>query len=111
MTFSINPTANKTQAMFQQMAIAQNGTGTAAAIVGGAANSVAATSSAVLSTQTAVANSGSTSNNAGNMAAGSGAGAGGTCSCSCLCGVSSFPVAAQGVGAVGGMSGKFFFNV
>ncbi|TVY81506.1 putative GPI-anchored cupredoxin, partial [Lachnellula suecica] len=32
MTFSINPTANKTQAMFEQMAIAQNGTGTAGAI-------------------------------------------------------------------------------
>ncbi|KJR85550.1 serine-threonineeeee rich protein [Sporothrix schenckii 1099-18] len=34
MTFSINPTAAKTQAMFQQMAIAQNGTGTGSAITG-----------------------------------------------------------------------------
>ncbi|OAA66467.1 Cupredoxin [Niveomyces insectorum RCEF 264] len=34
MTFSINPTANKTQAMFQELAIAQNGTGAGSAITG-----------------------------------------------------------------------------
>ncbi|TQV99987.1 hypothetical protein V2A60_005402 [Cordyceps javanica] len=35
MVFSINPTAEKTQAMFQAMAIAQNGTGEATPITGG----------------------------------------------------------------------------
>ncbi|OAA73881.1 Cupredoxin [Cordyceps fumosorosea ARSEF 2679] len=38
MVFSINPTAEKTQAMFQQMAIAQNGTGEATPITGGTGN-------------------------------------------------------------------------
>ncbi|EGX97111.1 serine-threonine rich protein, putative [Cordyceps militaris CM01] len=35
MVFSINPTADKTQAMFQSLAIAQNGTGEATPITGG----------------------------------------------------------------------------
>ncbi len=48
MVFSINPTANKTQEMFEQMAIAQNGTGTTAAIV--------ATSSASVAVNTMMAN-------------------------------------------------------
>ncbi|KAM3453511.1 hypothetical protein MY3296_003742 [Beauveria thailandica] len=42
MTFSINPTANKTQAIFQSMAIAQNGTGEATPITGGTGNPGAA---------------------------------------------------------------------
>ncbi|RFU25193.1 hypothetical protein B7463_g11140, partial [Scytalidium lignicola] len=54
MTFSINPTAAKTQAMFEQMAIAQNGTGTAAVIAGGTAAAGTATAAAA-STATAAA--------------------------------------------------------
>lgn len=70
MVMSINPTAEKTQAMFQSLAIAQNGTGAGGAITGnpgqgapapnpaagagGAASSGAASSSAVLETPTAV---------------------------------------------------------
>ncbi|KAM3442565.1 hypothetical protein NHJ13734_002340 [Beauveria thailandica] len=42
MTFSINPTANKTQALFQANAIAGNGTGEATPITGGTANPGAA---------------------------------------------------------------------
>ncbi|OAA48318.1 Cupredoxin [Beauveria brongniartii RCEF 3172] len=42
MVFSINPTANKTQAIFQSMAIAQNGTGEATPITGGTGNPGAA---------------------------------------------------------------------
>ncbi|KGQ12502.1 hypothetical protein BBAD15_g1739 [Beauveria bassiana D1-5] len=42
MVFSINPTANKTQALFQSMAIAQNGTGEATPITGGTGNPGAA---------------------------------------------------------------------
>jgi type IV secretory pathway TrbL component len=104
MTFSINPTAAKSQADFMQLAIAQNGTGTAANIVGGTtsvgAAAAATTVAAAAAATNAVAAAGS------GMAAGTGAaGAGGACACSCFCGVSSFPLAAQGVGAVGGMSG------
>jgi len=115
MVFSINPTVNKTQEMFKQMAIAQNGTGTTAGIVATSAvavNSVVANTMATVavasatsvlsvpkSTQTAV------SSNPG-MAMGSGyTVAGEACSCSCFCGVAQFPSSLQGLGGFGGMSG------
>ncbi|KFZ19043.1 hypothetical protein V502_03828 [Pseudogymnoascus sp. VKM F-4520 (FW-2644)] len=107
MTFSINPTAAKSQADFMQLAIAQNGTGTAANIVGGT-TSVGAAAAATTAAAAAVATDAAANNSAGTaMAAGTGAaGAGGACACSCFCGVSSFPLAAQGVGASGGMPGS-----
>jgi len=99
MTFSINPTAAKTQAMFQQMAIQQNGTGTASPILGGSAVSVASTATA-----TTVSAAGATST--GSIVSGTGTDStGGSCSCSCLCGVEAFPLAAQGLSNFGGMSG------
>ncbi|RDW91463.1 hypothetical protein BP5796_02628 [Coleophoma crateriformis] len=103
MVFSINPTANKTQQMFQSMAIAQNGTGSTAAIQGGAAKA-----SSTASASTAAATSGST-----GMTSGTGTlASNGACSCSCLCGVAAFPNAAiQGVAAFGGMSGEFSASV
>jgi len=102
MTFSINPTANKTQAMFQAMAIAQNGTGTTAVIAGGTASTTIATTAAAAATS-ASANS----VNSGTMVSGTGTiNTGGSCECSCLCGVAAFPNAAvQGIGAFGGLSG------
>jgi len=105
MTFSINPTANKTQAMFEQMAVMQNGTGSTAVIAGGSASAtvasvatVAATTASAAAIQTA---------NSGSMVSGSGTlNSAGACQCSCLCGTAAFPNAAiQGVGAFGGMSG------
>lgn len=108
MTFSINPTAAKSQADFMQLAIAQNGTGTAANIVGGTTSVGAAAEATSTAAAAAVATEGAASNNSAGteMAAGTGAaGAGGACACSCFCGVSSFPLAAQGVGANGGMPG------
>ena len=97
MTFSINPTANKTQAMFQQMAISQNGTGTAGAITGGTSTTVAAPPPAATSS----------SSSSGTMVSGSGSfDTTGSCECSCLCGVAAFPNAAvQGIGGFGGYSG------
>lgn len=98
MVFSINPTANKTQADFKQLAIAQNGAGSTAVIVGGAAASAASTVS--------VAPAAVTSSSAGNMVSGSGSFvAGGACECSCFCGVGSFPSAGQGLAAFGGLPG------
>lgn len=107
MVFSINPTVNKTQEMFKQMAIAQNGTGTTAGLV--------ATSTAVANTMTTVAAATSVysaastqttvSSNPG-MAYGSGlTGTGEACSCSCFCGVAQFPSSVQGLEGFGGMSG------
>ncbi|KAA8571463.1 hypothetical protein EYC84_001463 [Monilinia fructicola] len=100
MVFSINPTADKTQATFKAMAVAQNGTGATSAIQGGTpsnAGSDAATPSSVASAAAAVA----------TVASGTGTtNAAGTCSCSCLCGQAAFPEAAvQGVGMFGGISG------
>lgn len=104
MTFSINPTANKTQAMFQQMAVAQNGTGSTAVIAGGSAT-VAPAASARPPPASIVASAAA----AGSTGMTSGMGtfsSGGACECSCLCSVGAFPDAAvQGIGGFGGMSG------
>jgi len=108
MTFSINPTANKTQADFQQMAIAQNGTGTAAVIAGGTA-SVAASAATTVSVASATASAAaiqSSSSSSGSMVSGTGTiNTSGACECSCLCGTAAFPNAQQGIGGFGGMSG------
>ena len=103
MTFSINPTLNKTQAAFQQAAIAQNGTGTTAVIAGGSSTGGASSVVVAGSAATSVANSGS-----GTLVTGTGTLDGtGACDCSCLCGAASFPNAAiQGIGAFGGSGGK-----
>lgn len=111
MVFSINPTAAKSQAAFESAAKAQNGTAAAGGMGAGAAASSAsatsgsaATSSAATSSVAAVAAATSAS-----VATGTGTlTSGGACSCSCLCGVADFPAGA-GIGAMGGMGGKFFF--
>lgn len=108
MTFSINPTANKTQAMFQQMAIAQNGTGTASPITGGTASSAAPPAASVTESAAAApaATSAAAVSSSGSMVSGTGSLSGGACECSCLCGTAAFPEAAiQGIGAFGGLSG------
>jgi len=105
MAFSINPTANKTQAMFEQMAIAQNGTGTASSITGGS-SAAAAPPVAVSSAAAPASSSSSNSGSSGSMVSGQGTlNSGGACSCACLCGVAAFPSAAQGLGGFGGMTG------
>jgi hypothetical protein len=102
MVFSINPTANKTQEMFKQMAIAQNGTGTTAGIV---ATSTAVAVNSVTNTATATSVYSAISTNAG-IAYGSGVtGSGEACSCSCFCGVAQFPSSVQGLDSFGGMPG------
>ncbi|KFY12194.1 hypothetical protein V492_04025 [Pseudogymnoascus sp. VKM F-4246] len=107
MAFSINPTAAKSQADFKQLAIAQNGTGAAANIAGGSTAVGADATTAAAAAAAPVATAANAAGTGTGMAAGTGAaGAGGACACSCFCGVSSFPLAAQGVGATGGMPGS-----
>jgi plastocyanin len=110
MTFSINPTQNKTQAMFQQMAIAQNGTGSTAVIAGGSSTGSTSTVAVAGSAATQSVNTGNTGS--GTLAAGTGTLDGtGSCQCSCLCGEASFPNAAvQGVNGFGGLSGAMPLN-
>ena len=120
MTFSINPTAEKTQAMFQAMAIAQKGAGAGTAITGngGAANgSEAAAPAATASTTSLLPLGGSSTTTAAVAGATNGVTTGsgttladGSCVCAVQCGsigTGAFPaVAAQGVGAFGGMPGE-----
>jgi len=117
MTFSINPTANKTQADFQALAIQQNGTGTAAPIVASAAappppaaTSVVAAPPAAVSVAappppppaaSSVASSGLTTNTSGVVETD------GSCSCSVMCGAMGLPNAAvQGRASFGGTGGS-----
>lgn len=115
MTFSINPTAAKTQAMFQSMAISQNGTGMATAITGGAAgvaaapaagNSTAAASGSSASSAAGTASGTGSTAGTGGATTGSGTIQGGQCQCAVTCTAGSLPAAnAQGLGAFGGMTG------
>ncbi|KAK0704989.1 hypothetical protein B0H67DRAFT_497835 [Lasiosphaeris hirsuta] len=116
MTFSINPTAEKTHAMFQAMAIAQKGNGGGSAITGnppaGGAPAAAPPAAPAASAPAAVA-PGSPAASVGapgaantGIVTGSGTvGADGACLCAVSCSFGSFPVAAQGAGAFGGMAG------
>ncbi|PNY27845.1 Uncharacterized protein TCAP_02215 [Tolypocladium capitatum] len=118
MVFSINPTAAKTQAMFQSMAIAQNGTGAGTPITGGAnppaANPPAANppasapAKAPASSATSPAGVAQPTGAAGGVVApGQGKiGADGSCNCVASCAPGAFPAQAQGVGAFGGMGGS-----
>ncbi|KAI0142396.1 Cupredoxin [Hypoxylon sp. NC0597] len=99
MTFSINPTAEKTQAMFQAMAIQQNGDGAGSAITGNATET--ASSSAVAAPPAATSDA-----STGSISMGSGTVQNGACVCAVTCSQGSFPaVAAQGVDAFGGFAG------
>ena len=90
MTFSINPTADKTQAMFQAMAMQQNGTGSSSYMSQGAYASGSAPA--------APASSGSP------YVMGSGTYSGGQCQCQCQCGAGTWPPG-NGMGAYGGYGG------
>ncbi|KAI0843439.1 Cupredoxin [Hypoxylon sp. FL0890] len=103
MTFSINPTAEKTQAMFQAMAIQQNGTGTGSAITGNATDT--GSSSSAVAAQPAATSDASSSSGSINM--GSGTVENGACVCAVTCSQGSFPaVAVQGLNAFGGFAGS-----
>ena len=106
MAFSVNPTAEKTQAMFQAMAIAQKGTGVPSAITGGGNGTAAAPPAAappVAAPAAPPAAGGATapSQGMGQLVPGTG-----QCICAVTCAPGSFPaVQAQGLGAFGGMGG------
>lgn len=116
MTFSINPTATKTQALFQSMAIAQNGTGTGSAITGnGGSSSAAAADSSTSSTSIAAAAAGAAATESALASVPSGFAVGqgtmdsnGACVCAAVCTSGAFPAVAQGAGAFGGNSGELY---
>jgi hypothetical protein len=107
MTFSINPTAEKTQAQFQALAIAQNGTGEASPITGGvtappppAAGAPAAPAPPAAAPPALAPGQGVVQPD-------------GSCSCMASCTFDAgFPaVGAQGVGASGGYGGSLPVNM
>ncbi|KAI1117502.1 Cupredoxin [Nemania sp. NC0429] len=121
MVFSINPTAAKTQAMFQSLAIQQKGQGAGSAITGNAtenagsnagsnsgsnngSNNGAATDAASSATKTAAAG--------GAVQTGTGQLVNGACVCAVTCSPGSFPaVNAQGVNHFGGVPGSLPANM
>lgn len=109
MTFSINPSAAKTQAMFQSMAISQNGTGSATAITGGTGAAASNGTAAAAPATPPAAGAGAAGSVAGTGGATTGTGTlqNGQCQCAVTCTAGSLPAAnVQGLGAFGGMTGK-----
>ncbi|KAI1659224.1 Cupredoxin [Daldinia decipiens] len=97
MTFSINPSAEKTQALFQAAAIQQNGAGAGSAITGNATEPAVVAPAASSAAPVAVPS---------DVTQGTGTIQNGACVCAVQCSTGSFPVnAAQGIGAFGGFAG------
>ncbi|KAJ3951356.1 hypothetical protein N0V92_012232 [Colletotrichum tropicale] len=118
MTFSINPTAEKSQALFQSMAIQQKGNGAPSAIVGGTPPAAAPAASAPAASAPAAAPPAAAPAAPAAPAAGGAVTPGtgqingaGACVCAVTCSAGSFPAAAQGVGAFGGMAGSLPMNM
>ncbi|CAM1509449.1 Fc.00g031880.m01.CDS01 [Cosmosporella sp. VM-42] len=123
MVFSINPTAEKTQAMFQQKAIEQKGDGKSTPITGGDGTADAPANSAPAATSSAAAEAPPSATSVASAPEGTGAagsdtpGQGtinpdGSCTCFVACAAGSFPaIEAQGLGNFGGQSGSLALNM
>ncbi|SPQ27319.1 a92c044e-de2e-4a32-9146-64d7f78753ef [Thermothielavioides terrestris] len=125
MVFSINPTANKTQAAFQSMAIQQNGQGAGSAITGGSSSNSSSSSGsgagsssnagAAASTSATLAQLPGATTSAGSAAGAASTGvvtgsgqvaADGSCVCAVQCSFPGFPNAqVQGRDSFGGFGG------
>ncbi|KAF5537685.1 serine-threonine rich protein [Fusarium napiforme] len=105
MVFSINPTAEKTQAKFKEMAIQQNGDGKATPITGGdAAPAPPAESKPAKATPTAPEATG--------VVPGKGTiGGDGSCVCMVSCSAGGFPAQAQGINSFGGLGGAMPYKL
>ncbi|KAI0542111.1 hypothetical protein GGR58DRAFT_497468 [Xylaria digitata] len=112
MTFSINPTAEKTQAMFQAMAIAQKGQGAGSAITGNATSSAIASDVAATTVASATEVATATASAGGSIQTGTGEVQAGACICAVSCSPGSFPAAAvQGINNFGGIPGSIPVNM
>ena len=99
MVFSVNPTAEKTHAMFQAMAIEQNGDGAASPITGGEGAPPPPESAPAPPAGTPAAGGG-----VGNVP-GQGQVVEGSCVCMVSCSAEGFPAPEQGLNARGGIAG------
>ncbi|KAK1827579.1 hypothetical protein QBC39DRAFT_174554 [Podospora conica] len=109
MVFSVNPTAEKTHAMFQALAISQKGQGGGSAITGGAPAAAAPPAAGAPPPAAGAVASGTAPNGAQNTGFVQGVGTldgEGNCQCVVSCQFNGdFPVAAQGAGNFGGLPG------
>ncbi|KAF5722680.1 serine-threonine rich protein [Fusarium mundagurra] len=108
MVFSINPTAEKTQAKFKELAIQQNGDGKATPITGGdAAPAPPAPPAESKPAEAAPAAPGATGVVPGQGTIGSD----GSCVCMVSCSAGGFPAQAQGINSFGGMGGSMPYKL
>ncbi|KAG9497068.1 hypothetical protein J7337_011859 [Fusarium musae] len=107
MVFSINPTAEKTQAKFKEMAIQQNGDGKATPITGGDAAPAPAPPAESKPAEAAPAAPGAT-----GVVPGKGTiGGDGSCVCMVSCSAGGFPAQAQGINSFGGLGGAMPYKL
>src|SRR5689334_14911200 len=100
MVFSVNPTQDKTQAKFKSVAIQQKGGG----------SSVSTPAATPTEGEANASSSAATPAGSETVTPGKGTlGSDGSCTCAVSCGSNAFPVAAQGIGAFGGLPGEFSF--
>ena len=112
MVFSINPTAEKTQAQFQSLAIAQNGTGSATPITGG--QPAAPPAGQPPAAQPPAGSPPAAQPPAGGVVPGQGVlNPDGSCTCHATCTFDAgFPaVGNQGIGSRGGIGGSIPINM
>ncbi|KAF4441964.1 serine-threonine rich [Fusarium acutatum] len=110
MVFSINPTAEKTQAKFKEMAIQQNGDGKATPITGGDAAPAAPAESKPAESKPAEA--APAAPEATGVVPGKGTiGGDGSCVCMVSCSAGGFPAQAQGINSFGGLGGAMPYKL
>jgi hypothetical protein len=110
MVFSINPTAAKTQAMFQSLAIKQKGTGKETPITGGEPIAAPEGGAATPPAAPPAAAPPAAAPPANGVTPGVGVIEGGACKCVVQCNAGSFAAPNQGLGAVGGVGGSLPMN-
>ncbi|KAH7241645.1 hypothetical protein BKA59DRAFT_556644 [Fusarium tricinctum] len=116
MVFSINPTAEKTQAKFKELAIKQKGDGAATPITGGEPAPPAAAPAESKPAEAAPAPPAAAPDSAKPEATGvvpgqGTIGADGSCVCMVSCSAGGFPAQAQGINSFGGMAGALPYKM
>ncbi|KAF9772274.1 hypothetical protein IL306_010056 [Fusarium sp. DS 682] len=115
MVFSINPTAEKTQAKFKELAIQQNGDGKASPITGGDAAAPPAPPAASKPAEAAPpapAPPAPAAPEGTGVVPGKGViGSDGSCVCMVSCSAGGFPAQAQGINSFGGLGGSMPYKL
>ncbi|KAM0376784.1 hypothetical protein HYE67_002708 [Fusarium culmorum] len=111
MVFSINPSAEKTQAKFKELAIQQKGDGKLAPIQGGEPAPPAASKPAEAAPPAAPPAEAAPPEATGVVPGKGTMAPDGSCVCHVSCAAGAFPAAAQGINSFGGMAGALPYNM